>query len=92
LPCGEICEELQKEGIGVKVYGACRSYDATKLMWDIVSDEHYTANPAKGSGHNRGISIDLTLLDTRSGQELPMGTSFDYFSDSAHHNFRQLPQ
>lgn len=61
-------------------------------MWSIVPDERYAANPAKGSGHNRGLAVDLTLVDRRSGQELDLGTGFDNFSDTAHHDFRQLPE
>ena len=49
------------------------------------------ANPAKGSNHNRGTAVDLTLIDLKTGQELPMGTGFDNFTDTAHHSFTALP-
>jgi D-alanyl-D-alanine dipeptidase len=60
-------------------------------MWELVHDERYVANPANGSGHNRGISVDLTIVDLVSGRELDMGTGFDNFTDSAHHSFASLP-
>ena len=50
------------------------------------------ANPAKGSGHNRGIAVDLTIVDLQTKKELDMGTGFDNFSDTAHHSFTSLPK
>jgi D-alanyl-D-alanine dipeptidase len=46
-------------------------------MWKIVSNPEYVANPAKGSVHNRGGAVDITLVDA-TGKELNMGTSFDF--------------
>ncbi len=58
----------------------------------MIRDERYVANPVKGSGHNRGIAVDLTLVDKLTGAELPMGTGFDNFTDTAHHSFTDLPK
>lgn len=82
--------ELDKSGYGLKIFDAYRPYAVTVKMWEPVKDDRYAADPRKGSGHNRGIAVDLTLIDKRSGKELPMGTGFDNFSDTAHHNFRSL--
>ena len=59
-------------------------------MWDLIKDERYVANPSKGSGHNRGLSVDLTIITLNTGQELDMGTGFDHFSDTAHQDFTSL--
>ena len=59
-------------------------------MWRIVPDEKYAANPAKGSGHNRGISVDVTIVRLTTGEELPMPTKFDDFTEKAHHNYMNL--
>ena len=59
-------------------------------MWKLIGDERYVANPAKGSGHNRGLSVDLTIVDVKTGIEVDMGTDFDHFSDTAHHDFHSL--
>ena len=83
----ELQMELNKMGYGIKVFDAYRPYAATKLMWDLIHDEAYVANPKNGSGHNRGTTIDLTLVDIKSGRELDMGTPFDNFTDSASHAF-----
>jgi D-alanyl-D-alanine dipeptidase len=54
-------------------------------MWTIVSNPIYVANPSKGSIHNRGGAVDISLVD-KNGVELNMGTSFDYFGIEASHN------
>ena len=85
-------EALNKDGLGLKIFDAYRPYSATKLMWEIVHDERYVANPVYGSGHNRGIAIDVTIVNLQTAKELNMGTAFDNFTDSAHHTFtKNLP-
>jgi D-alanyl-D-alanine dipeptidase len=87
----KVQEELQQMGLGLKIWDAYRPYQVTVAFWELIGDERYVANPAKGSGHNRGIAVDLTLVQASSGTELDMGTGFDHFSDTAHHSFRSLP-
>ncbi|MBN2395746.1 MAG: M15 family metallopeptidase [Candidatus Atribacteria bacterium] len=41
---------------------------------------------AKKSGHSRGSTVDLTLIDIDTGEELDMGSGFDYFGEISHHN------
>ncbi|HEX3023987.1 MAG TPA: M15 family metallopeptidase [Chitinophagaceae bacterium] len=88
----KIEEYLKQKKLGLKIFDAYRPYDVTKKFWELVHDERYVANPAKGSGHNRGIAVDLTIIDLQTKHELNMGTGFDNFSDSAHHSFTNFPQ
>jgi D-alanyl-D-alanine dipeptidase len=87
----QVQKELNKLGYGLKIFDAYRPYSVTKKFWDLIHDERYVANPAKGSGHNRGIAVDLTIIDLKTKKELKMPTGFDSFSDSAHHDFNNLP-
>lgn len=91
LALASIQEELKKEGLGLKIFDAYRPFQVTVRMWELIKDERYVANPAKGSGHNRGLAVDLTLINLVTGEELDMGTGFDNFSDTAHHSFKNLP-
>jgi D-alanyl-D-alanine dipeptidase len=86
----QVQAELQQQDCGLMVFDAYRPYRVTKMMWDLIKDERYVANPASGSGHNRGLSVDLTIVDLKTGKQLEMGTSFDNFTDTAHHSFKQL--
>ncbi len=84
--------ELNQKGLGLKVFDAYRPYSVTVKFWELVKDERYVANPSKGSGHNRGIAVDLTIIYLANGHELNMGTGFDNFTDTAHHTFTKLPE
>ena len=85
-------QELKQSGLGLKIFDAYRPYAVTVKFWELVKDERYVANPSKGSGHNRGIAVDLTIINLKTGKELNMGTGFDNFTDSAHHTFASLPE
>ncbi len=85
-----VAKSLQQKGWGLKIFDAYRPFGVTEQFWKLIGDERYVANPAKGSGHNRGIAVDLTLIDLSTLQELDMGTGFDNFSDTAHHSFTGL--
>ncbi|GAB3423123.1 M15 family metallopeptidase [Niabella aquatica] len=87
----KVQRELSKESLGIKILDAYRPYSVTVNFWKLVKDERYVANPAKGSNHNRGTAVDLTLIDLQTGRELNMGTGFDNFTDTAHHSFKHLP-
>ena len=78
-----------KKGYKIKLYDCYRPLDVQKKMWAIVSDPNYVANPAKGSIHNRGGAVDITLVD-ENGNELSMGTQFDHFGPESAHDYKQL--
>jgi D-alanyl-D-alanine dipeptidase len=87
----DVQRELAARGIGIKVFDAYRPYRVTEAMWEPIKDPDYVADPAKGSRHNRGAAVDLTLIDLRTGAELPMPTPYDDFTSRAHHDFKDLP-
>jgi len=45
---------------------------------------------AARSGHSRGSTVDLTLLDMRTGREVDMGSPFDLFSEVSHPDYRGI--
>lgn len=82
--------ELQKLGLGLKVWDAYRPLSVQHAMWRALPDDRYVADPAKGGRHNRGAAVDVTLVDT-DGKELPMPTGHDDFSEKANARFNLLP-
>ena len=88
---GRVQQELNEKDLSLKIWDAYRPYSVTEKMWDLIKDERYVADPKKGSGHNRGIAVDLTIIDRTTGKELDMGTGFDNFTDTAHQTFKNLP-
>lgn len=86
-----IQKELELKGLGLKIWDAYRPLSAQRIMWAILPDEHYVMDPAKGSKHNRGSAVDLTLVD-KQGNELLMPTDFDDFTEKAHGDCTNLPR
>ena len=87
---------LQKDisnryGMKLKLFDCYRPRPAQQKLWDIVPNETYVTNPAKGSMHNRGLAVDITLIN-KDGEELNMGTAFDHFGVDAHTTNRNLPE
>ena len=83
---------LQNKGYGgLKMYDCYRPRPVQWKLWKITPDERYVANPRKGSMHNRGLAVDLTIVD-KNGQELDMGTGYDDFTEKAHVNYTNLPE
>jgi len=79
-----------RKGYRIKIFDCYRPIDVQKKMWEIVSNPEYVADPKKGSIHNRGGAVDITLVD-ESGKELDMGTTFDFFGPEAAHEYDKLP-
>src|SRR5581483_1142335 len=83
-------KELRGMGLGLKVFDGYRPLSVQKKMWAVYPNPGYVADPAKGSRHNRGAAVDLTLIRL-DGTELPMPTGFDDFTEKAHRIYLDLP-
>ncbi|WP_298223117.1 M15 family metallopeptidase [Flavobacterium sp.] len=84
-------EKFMKKGYKIMLFDCYRPLDVQKKMWEIVSNPNYVADPKKGSIHNRGGAVDMSLVDA-NGKELDMGTPFDFFGPEASHDFENLSE
>lgn len=75
--------DLKELGLGIKVFDAYRPYKATVKFYEVYKDTTYVASPYRGSRHNRGCAIDITLIDLSTGSELKMPTGYDSFRKEA---------
>ncbi len=87
-------KEFKKKGYTIKVWDGYRPQSVQYTMWKLIKvpeqdKELYVANPQKGSRHNRGCAVDITLVDSK-GNELDMGTKLDDFSEKAHRDYKNL--
>lgn len=87
----DVQQELAQEGLGLKVFDGYRPYSITERMWEPIKNPDFVADPAKGSRHNRGAAVDLTLVDLATGAELEMPTPYDDFTDRARADYANLP-
>ena len=91
LALRDVENELAPQGLGLKIFDGYRPYSITEKMWEPVKNADFVADPAQGSRHNRGAAVDLTLVDLRTGEELPMPSNYDEFSDRARRNYAGGP-
>jgi len=80
---------LRKQGYGLRIFDAYRPWYVTKIFWDATPvDKHeFVADPAKGSRHNRGCAVDLTLYDLKTGREVEMPGVYDEMSPRSYPTF-----
>jgi zinc D-Ala-D-Ala dipeptidase len=79
----KIQSDLKPHGLGIKIFDAYRPYKATVKFYEIYRDTTYVASPYRGSRHNRGCALDLTIIDLKTQEELKMPTGYDSFSKEA---------
>lgn len=86
-----IQDDLEKKGLGLKIFDGYRPLSVQKMLWELLPDPRYVADPQKGSCHNRGAAVDLTLVDEK-GNPLEMPTDYDDFTFRAHRDCLDLPE
>jgi len=83
--------EFKSLGYRIKVFDAYRPYSAQQILWDAAPDKSYIANPKKGSVHNKGAAVDVTLVDEQ-GNELPMPSNYDEMTKRSHLNYKDCDE
>jgi D-alanyl-D-alanine dipeptidase len=85
----QVNQELKPLGYGLMIFDGYRPWSVTKLFWDVTprQDRQFVADPKKGSRHNRGCAVDLTLYDLRTGKEVVMTGAYDEMSERSYSNF-----
>jgi D-alanyl-D-alanine dipeptidase len=82
-----VSRSLRERGYGLLVFDGYRPWSVTKLFWEITPkdkrEKGFVANPAKGSKHNRGAAVDLSMYDLATGREVEMPSAYDEFTDRA---------
>jgi len=80
-------QALKSKGYGLLIFDGYRPWAVTKIFWESVTDAErkieFVANPKKGSRHNRGCAVDLSLYDLKTGKEVEMPSTYDEFSERA---------
>ncbi len=77
---------LRKHGYGLVVFDGYRPWSVTKLFWDLTpaDKKQFVADPARGSRHNRGCAVDLSLYDLRSRRPVKMPSEYDEMTERSH--------
>jgi D-alanyl-D-alanine dipeptidase len=85
----KVHRELKERGLGIVIFDGYRPWSITKLFWDVVPEEQrkFVADPAKGSKHNRGCAVDLSVFDLKTGELIDMPSGYDEFTERASPNY-----
>ena len=81
---------LRADGYRLVIWDCYRPRSVQYLMWEILPDPDYVADPERGSRHNRGAAVDVGLR-ALDGSEVPLPTAHDDFSPRAHREATDLP-
>lgn len=84
-------EVLAAAGFGLLVWDAYRPLSVQRVLWEHRPDPRFVAPPWRGSRHNRGTAVDVTLVDA-AGVECEMPTDYDDFSERAHRDSADCSQ
>ena len=84
-----INHKLRQAGYGLLVHDAYRPWYVTKVFWDATPDDKklFVADPSKGSRHNRGCAVDITLYNLKTGRPVEMVSTYDETTDRAHPDY-----
>ncbi|MGI8498148.1 MAG: serine hydrolase [Gemmatimonadaceae bacterium] len=80
---------LRSQGYGLLIHDAYRPWYVTKIFWEATPNDKkiFVADPAKGSRHNRGAAVDLTLYDLATGAPVEMVGTYDETSDRSYPDY-----
>ncbi|HVR74035.1 MAG TPA: M15 family metallopeptidase [Planctomycetota bacterium] len=87
-------QAVHADGYTLVVFDGYRPWSVTKVFWDETPAEKrdFVADPSRGSKHNRGCAVDLTLADLRTGEPVPMPSDYDEFNERAHPSYAGGPE
>ena len=86
----KVNSELKPLGYGLLIFDGYRPWSVTKIFWDVTSKENkkFVADPKKGSRHNRGCAVDLSLYDLATGKEITMPGVYDETSERSYPDYK----
>lgn len=76
-------EALRAQDRRLLLWDCFRPTSIQRVMWKLVPDPRYVADPRIGSKHGRGAAVDIALVD-QAGKPVVLPTRHDEFSDAAH--------
>lgn len=82
-------QKLKILGYGLLIHDAYRPWYVTKVFWDATPTElrDFVADPSKGSRHNRGCAVDLTLYNLNNGKPVTMPSLYDEMSERSYPSY-----
>ena len=84
----KVSEELAEQGIGLIIWDGFRPAAAQAKLWEICPDPTFVSHPVTGKRtHCRGNTVDISLYDLETGEDLPIPTGYDNFTAYADRDY-----
>ena len=82
-------QKLRAKGFGLEIFDGYRPWSVTKTFWDVTPEDKkiFVADPSKGSRHNRGCAIDLSMFSLATGKLVQMPGEYDEMTERSHINY-----
>ena len=82
-------QKLRPKGYGLVVFDGYRPWSVTKTFWEATPADKkiFVADPARGSRHNRGCAVDLSLFELKTGETVKMPSEYDEMTERSHINY-----
>ncbi|QJD95315.1 M15 family metallopeptidase [Mucilaginibacter robiniae] len=89
MALAQVNQKFKQLGYGLVIFDGYRPWQVTKRFWDItpIDKKKFVADPKKGSRHNRGCAVDLSLYDLKTGREIEMPSGYDEMTERAYPNY-----
>jgi len=86
----KVNKEFKQLGYRLLIFDGYRPWSVTKLFWDITpkDSKQFVADPKKGSRHNRGCAVDLSLYNMATGKEVQMPGVYDEQTERSYPNYK----
>jgi D-alanyl-D-alanine dipeptidase len=84
-----VSQRLREKGFGLVIFDGYRPWSVTKVFWDATPEDKriFVADPSKGSRHNRGCAVDLSMYDLKTGELVKMPGEYDEMTERSHINY-----
>lgn len=92
LALQSVNERLKSQGYGLVLHDGYRPYAVTELFYEKIQNTTYVADPRKGSRHNRGMAIDLSMYSLATGQIVSMPSGYDETTERAWHSYENTSE
>ncbi len=73
---------LRRRGFRLVLYDCYRPLSVQRELWAARPEPGFVADPQRGSNHNRGAAVDVSLAGT-DGAAVSMPTDYDHFGPRA---------
>lgn len=84
----KVSKELESHGMGLIIWDSFRPVQAQAMLWQAYPNGNYVSHPMGGKrSHSRGNTVDVSLYNLKTGEEVAVPTQYDNFTARADRDY-----